>query len=192
MNSIAWLTGAALMMAGHFAVAQGQERFYVGASAGNSDMDQSVTEGLITSGTVDGKDSGTKIFGGYRFGRNLAVELAYVDLGKAGYSGDFLGTPVTGGTVKVSGFNTSLVGLYPATDRLELFAKAGLFVWEAKASDTTGGAPFSDKANGTNLSLGLGANYFFTKNVGARLEWEHFELDPGKASLLSAGIIVRF
>jgi len=132
------------------------------------------------------------VCGGYRFGRNLGLELAFVDLGGAGYSGNFLGTPVTGGKVKVSGFNTSLVGLYPATEKLELFAKAGLFAWEAKASDMTGGVPFSDKASGANLSLGLGANYFFTKSVGARVEWEHFELDPGSAALLSAGIIVKF
>ena len=79
-----------------------------------------------------------------------------------------------------------------SSDKLELFAKAGLFAWEAKASDTTGGVPFSDKINGTGLSLGLGANYFFTKSVGARVEWEHFELDPGSAGLLSAGIIVKF
>jgi len=35
-------------------------------------------------------------------------------------------------------------------------------------------------------------NYYFTKNVGARLESEHFELDPGKASLLSAGLVMKF
>jgi OOP family OmpA-OmpF porin len=191
-KTIAWLCGAALMSSSAVVLAQSQERFYIGASAGKSDMDQSVTEGLITSGTVDGKDSGMKLYGGYRFGRNLAVELAYVDLGKAGYSGDFFGTPVTGGTVKVSGFNTSLVALHPATDKLELFAKAGLYAWEAKANDITGGLPFSGKEDGANLSLGVGMNYYFTKNVGARLEWEHFELDPGKASLLSAGIVVKF
>jgi len=192
MKTILWLCSAVLMSASVIAMAQSQERFYAGASAGNSDIDQSVTEGLITSGTVDGKDSGMKLYGGYRFSRHLALELAYVDLGKAGYSGTFFGTPVTGGTVKVSGFNTSLVGLYPATDKLELFAKAGLYAWEAKASDVTGGVPFSDKANGSNLSLGIGANYYFTKNVGARLEWENFELDPGSAGMISAGIIVKF
>lgn len=190
MKTIAWLCAAALMSAS--VIASAQERLYAGASVGNSDIDQSITEGLITSGAVDGKDTGMKLYGGYRFSRNFALELAYVDLGKAGYSGTFFGSPVTGGTVKVSGFNTSLVGLYPATDKLELFAKAGLYAWEAKANDVTGGVPFSDKADGANLSLGLGANYYFTKNVGARLEWENFELDPGSAGLLSAGIIVKF
>jgi OOP family OmpA-OmpF porin len=192
MKSIAWLTGAALMLASPFALAQGEERFYFGAGAGASDIDRSATEGLITSGTVDGSDSGTKIFGGLRFGQKLALELAYVDLGKLSYSGDFFGTPVTGGEVKVSGFNTSLVALHQTTPKLGLFAKAGLYAWEAKASDVTGGAPFSAKNDGADLSFGVGADYYFTKNVGARLEWEHFELDPGKASLLSAGLVVKF
>ncbi|MDH4324465.1 MAG: outer membrane beta-barrel protein [Betaproteobacteria bacterium] len=192
MKSIAWLTGAALMLAGQYALAQNQERFYLGASAGASDIDDKMTTGLITSGPVDGSDSGTKLFGGYRFGRNLALELAYVDLGKLSYSGDFSGTPVTGGKVKVSGLNTSLVATHQATPKLGLFAKAGLYAWDAKASDVTGGVPFSAKDDGADLSFGVGADYFFTKNVGARVEWEHFELDPGKASLLSAGLVVKF
>lgn len=192
MNAIGWVTGIALAMASYAGTLQAQERFYFGASAGSSDIGSGITEGLFTAGTVDGKDSGTKLYGGYRFGSNLAVELAWVDLGKASYSGDFLGAPVTGGTVKVSGFNSSLVGLYPATEKLGLFAKVGLYAWNAKASDITGGVPFSAKDDGADLSLGIGADYFFTKNVGARLEWEHFALDPGKASLLSGGIIVRF
>lgn len=192
MKSIAWLAGATLVAASPLALAQGDPRFYVGASAGASDIDDKITTGLITSGPVDGSDSGTKLFGGYRFGRSWALELAYVDLGKLAYSGDFSGTPVTGGKVKVSGLNTSLVATHQATPQLGLFAKAGLYAWNAKASDLTGGVPFSAKDDGADLSLGVGADYFFTKNVGARLEWEHFELDPGKASLLSAGMVVKF
>jgi len=192
MKTIAWLAGAALLLVSHAGQLQAQERFYLGASAGASDIDEKITAGLITSGPVDGSDSGMKLFGGYRFGRSLALELAYVDLGKLNYSGDFSGSPVTGGTVKVSGLNTSLVATQQATPKLGLFAKAGLYAWNAKASDLTGGVPFSSKDDGADLSIGVGADYFFTKNVGARVEWEHFELDPGKASLLSAGIVVKF
>ncbi len=192
MKSIAWLTGAALMLAGPFALAQNQERFYVGIGAGASDIDSKATEGLITSGAVDGSDSGLKIYGGYRFSPNFALELAYVDLGKLTYSGDFLGAPVTGGTVKASGFNTSLVGTYRVNPRFDLFGKAGLIAWSAKASDVTGGVPFSAKDDGVDLSLGVGAEYYFSKKVGARLEWEHFATEPGEASLLSAGIVVKF
>ena len=182
--------GAALLCTA--TLAQAQEKFYLGVSAGKSDIDQSIAQGFISSGSVDGKDSGTKLFGGYRFGPNFALELAYVDLGRASYSGDFFGSPVTGGKVKVSGFNTSAVALWPVKPSFELFGKAGAFAWEAKASDLTGGVPFSAKADDVGLSLGFGANYHFSKNVAARLEWEHFDLDPDKASMLSAGILVKF
>lgn len=190
MKTMHWILGAALALGAQAGFAQ--ERFYLGVGAGSSDIDEGVAEGLITSGPVDGGDSGTKIYGGYRFGRNLGLELAWTDLGKASYSGEFFGTPVTNGKVKVSGFNTSLVALFPVTEPLELFAKAGIYAWEAKATDVTGGAPFSGKTDGADLSLGLGANYFFTKTVGARLEWEHFAIDSDDASLLSASVIVRF
>lgn len=193
MNAMQTVAGAVLV-SGCLATTQGhaQEKFYLGASFGQSDIDSSIASALITSGPVDGKDSGSKIFGGYRFGRNFALELAHVDLGKASYSGDFFGTPVTGGKVKVSGFNTSAVGIVPVSDALELFGKAGLYAWEAKASDLTGGVPFAAKTDDVTLSLGFGATYHFTRNVAARLEWEHFDLDPDKASMLSAGIVVKF
>jgi OOP family OmpA-OmpF porin len=193
MNALKTITGMVLVSSSLAAAqAVAEENFYAGASIGSSNIDEGIAAGLITSGPVDGKSNGFKVFGGFRFNPNLAAELALVDLGKASYSGTFFGTPVTGGTVKVSGLNVSAVGLYPVNPGFELFAKAGLFAWDAKASDTTGGVPFSATTDGVNLSLGIGANYYFTKNVGARIEWEHFDLDPDKASMLSAGIVVKF
>jgi len=193
MNALKTIAGV-LLVSGGLAASQAyaQEKFYAGAGVGSSSIDESIAAGLIDSGPVDGKSNGFKVFGGYRFNPNLAVELALVNLGKASYSGTFLGDPVTGGQVKVSGLNASAVALYPVNPGFELFAKAGLFAWNAKASDTTGGVPFSAKDDGASLSLGIGANYYFTKNVGARIEWEHFDLDEAKASMLSAGIVVKF
>ncbi len=52
--------------------------------------------------------------------------------------------------------------------------------------------PFSAKAEDVTLSLGVGANYYVTRNVAVRIEWEHFDLDPDKASMLSAGLVVKF
>ena len=193
MNALKIISAAVLVSTSLAAAhAYAQEKFYAGGSIGSSNIDESIAAGLITSGPVDGKSNGFKAFGGYRLHPNFALELALVDLGKASYSGTFFGTPVTGGEVKVSGLNASAVALHPVNPGFELFAKAGLFAWDAKASDTTGGVPFSATNDGVNLSLGFGANYYFTKNVGARIEWEHFDLDPDKASMLSAGIVVKF
>jgi OOP family OmpA-OmpF porin len=132
-----------------------------------------------------------KFFGGYQFNQNLAVELAYVDLGKAKYSGTFGGLLVTGGSVKTSGFNASVVGVLPLNPSFSLFAKAGLFAWEAKARDVTGGAPFSGKDDGADLSLGFGGAYNLTRNFSLRAEWEQFEA-VDNISLLSVGVVYKF
>ena len=184
--ALAALTAASLLAS----AAQAQP--YLGLSLGQSKLDESITEGLITSGTVDSKDTAFKLFGGYQFHRHVAIELAYVNLGEASYSGDFLGTPVTGGSVKASGFNVAGVGILPLTEEFSLFAKLGLFAWEAKASDTTGGVPFSATADGADVSFGLGASYAFTRQFSVRAEWERFKLESADADLISVGVLYRF
>jgi len=181
--------GLGAMLAISQASAQG---YYIGGSVGESDADEgNAIPALITSGPVDGKDSGMKFFGGYQFSQNLGVELAYVDLGKANYSGTFFGAPVTGGRVKTSGFNASVVGVLPLNPSFSLFAKAGMFAWDAKARDVTGGLPFSGSDDGADLSFGFGGAYNLTKNFSLRAEWEQFEA-VDKISLLSVGVAYRF
>lgn len=177
--------------------APAQSGFYIGASAGNNSFENDITTGLITSGTVDTRSSGFKLFGGYQFGEHFGVELSYVDLGSAGYSGSYYGVPVTGGTVEVWGLNMSVVGTLPLNSTFALFGKVGLFAWEAKAKDTTGGVAFSDVVNGGDFSLGAGLSVRFTKNLSARVEWERFGLtgydfDLGNADMLSVGVVYKF
>ena len=178
-----------LAIAGALAASQASAQAYLGGSIGQSDVDDEITNGLITSGSVDGKDTAFKIFGGYMFNRNFGVEGAYVDLGEVSYSGSFGGAPVTGGKVEINGFNVSAVGAFPVNEQFSVFGKIGLFIWDADASDTTGGMPFSASADGTDVSFGVGVNYSFTRNLGVRAEWERFKTDDGDATLLSAGVV---
>lgn len=193
MHTTKWvavaLAGVATTLAAPFASAQ---QFYLGASVGSSDADDAnAIPALITSGTVDGSDSGTKIFGGYQFTQNFAVELAYVDLGKLGYSGMFGPLAVTNGSVKTSGFAVSAVGMLPLNQSFSLFGKAGIYSWEAKARDITGGAPFAATEDGSDLFVGLGAAYDVTRNFSVRAEWELYEA-VDRISLLSIGVAVKF
>ena len=167
---------------------------FVGASAGRSDIDDGITRGLITSGTTNGEDTGFKVFAGYRFHRNLGVELAYVDLGEARYEGTFSSATITGGTLKVTGFNVAALGSLPLGESFAVFAKIGLFIWSAEAKDVnvTAGAPFSAKSDGRNASFGIGASYAITRNFALRAEAERFTIDRDSASLLSAGLVLEF
>ncbi|MGH8692495.1 MAG: outer membrane beta-barrel protein [Burkholderiales bacterium] len=191
------VTGSALALSAVLAATQASAQAFVGGSIGQSDIENSIaTSGpngpLITSGTVDGKDTAFKVFGGYMFNQHFGVEGAYVNLGEASYSGTFFGLPVTGGTVEVTGLNVAALGSYPVTPEFSVFGKIGLFVWESNASDTTGGLPFSNTADGTDLSFGIGVGYSFTRNLGVRAEWERFKLDNVDADLLSIGLVYKF
>lgn len=180
--------GLGVLLAASQASAQG----YIGASFGSTDADEgNAIPDLLTSGTVDGKDSGFKLFGGYQLNRNFALELAYVDLGKLTYSGQFVGLPVTGGKLETTGFNMSAVGILPLNPSVSLFGKVGLFSWQAKARDTTGGVPFSGKEDDADISFGFGGAYHLNKNFSVLAEWEQFEAID-KISLLSIGVGYRF
>src|SRR5512145_941088 len=182
------VVASALAMSSLLTATHASAQAFVGASVGQSDIDEDITAGLITSGSTDSKDTAFKLFGGYMFNRYFGVEGAYVDLGEASYSGDFFGSPVTGGKVETSGFSVSALGSYPVTEQFSIFGKIGVFFWEAEANDTTGGIPFSDKIDGTDVSFGVGVNYNFTQNLGVRAEWERFTMDEFDGDLISIGI----
>ncbi len=186
------VVASALALSGLLAATQASAQAFVGASIGQSDVDEDITAGLITSGSVDSKDNAFKVFGGYMFNRHFGVEGAYVDLGEVSYSGSFGSAAVNGGKVETTGFNVAALGSYPVTEAFSVFGKIGLFIWEAEASDTTGGVPFSEKTDGTDISFGLGLNYQFTRNLGVRAEWERFKLDEADADLISVGIVWKF
>jgi OOP family OmpA-OmpF porin len=186
------LAVCALALSGALTASQASAQFFIGGSVGQSDMDDEITNGLITSGTVDGKDSAWKIFGGYMFNRHFGVEAAYVNLGEVSYSGAFGVLPVTGGKVELTAFNVSALGALPINEQFSLFGKIGFLGWEAEASDTTGGVPFSAKDDGTDISFGVGVMFNFTPNFGVRAEYEFFQTDIGDADLISVGAVWRF
>lgn len=194
-TTIAALTAVASLAASQAAFAQAMPEagFFAGVSIGQSDIGNEVAvPGLITSGTVDGKDTAYKLFGGYMFNRNFGGELSYVRLGDVSYSGTFGGAPVTGGKVETSGFNVSAIGAFPVNPAFSVFGKIGFFMWDAEASDVTGGVPFSAKTDGTDLTFGIGASYSFTRNLGVRAEWERLKFEDADADVMSVGLVYRF
>lgn len=184
---------ACLALSGVLAASQAAAQGFLGASIGQSDIDPSITRGLIDSGTVDGKDTGWKVFGGAMVSPYFGLEFAYVDLGKMAYDGTFRGIPVTDGRLEVTGLNFAFLGSYPVTRQLSVFGKLGLFLSEAKFGDTIGGLPSSGSEEMTDISFGLGAGFDFTRNFGLRAEWERFNLEDGdSADLFSVGLVLRF
>ena len=121
-------------------------------------------------------DTGFKIYGGYQFSKNWAVEAEYVNFGQYKET-----EPAAHSIVKASGFGVSAVGTLPLSDQFALFGKLGVL---AKSTDTndynaTGNSVYSQSKITAAALLGLGAEYRFTQNLALRAEYEY----AGKTSV---------
>jgi OmpA-OmpF porin, OOP family len=159
---------------------------YIGASAGRSNWDADC------AGTTSCNNSGTsaKVFGGYDFSPNFAVEGALVSLGtaKATVSGLNL-------ELKASGFEIAAVGKAPLSPNFALFGKLGLSMMNSDAS-VTGAATGSQSESGAGLMAGLGLSYAFTKNAALRGEFETRKVKvpggEGNVSNFTVGVQFNF
>lgn len=185
------LIGAAIAAATLLGATAAQAQPYVGVSAGQSDYKVDCTG----ASSCDNQDAGYKLFGGWMFTPNFGVEGALFDLGKARGATDL---PIFGPLdVQTRARGISLVGVAALpVDDFALFAKAGVAYTRAelKASGAFGG---TETESTFNPVYGVGASYAFTRNIGARIEWERFRIEyPGSqkddADLISAGITYRF
>ncbi len=167
------VTAAALVLAGATA-ARAQEGPYVGGSIAKPSWADSVNG-------IDGHNRGTgfKVYGGWGFTPNFAVEAGAAELGKQ-----------SDGTneAKARGVYVDGVGRLPLTSDWSLLGRVGLA--HMKTVTTLG----SD--SGTALKAGLGAQYNFTKTVALRGEWERYRLsafgEHPQADQFSLGVNVGF
>lgn len=108
-----------------------------------------------------------KVFGGYAFNENVAVEVSYADFGSAKASSSRYDEKL-----KSSAFGVRAVGSYPLNKDFSLFAAAGLNL--AKSKYSASGIYGSDSANDTSTapSLAIGLDYTLTQSLKLRGEIE--------------------
>lgn len=160
---------------------------YVGASVG-----QTTTDSCIT-GTCDDTDTAWKIYGGMEMNEYISMEVGYADLGTVDYS-----APT--GSRETHGMIIQLVGTYALNPSFTLIGRGGMNILNTEVNGAIAGPPVNNAGDtDVSWSLGLGAQYNFTKSVGLRMEWErYFEVgDPdstGEADidLITAGVVFKF
>jgi len=207
--------------------AQAEESYYLGVGGGRSHFRNpgecsDVGSTFLNPGfscNLDDTGNAWKVFAGYQFSKYGASEVGYLDLGKASLSASgtanaftnslnplvATGTPTSiGGDFKATGWNVSLVGTLPVTEKFGLLGRIGALWWKARldplvSASGVGIAGASQSATGTKPTFGVGLKYDFAGNVGLRAEWERFK-DVGKPDttgqtdfdLWSASILYRF
>ncbi len=148
-----------------------------------------------TDCNVDATDNAWKAYVGYQFNSYFALEGAYVDLGSldgdfsTGYSARGAGITARA-NVAGSVTGVELVGILsaPLGDVFSLYAKAGVFVWQAdiegaaRAEGHIGGYRVGqvdlvdESDNGADLTWGGGARANIGRNLRLRADYAKYEV----------------
>lgn len=184
--------------------------WYMGGNIGQStaDIDNNrITENLLDGGFSeimidnDDRDTGYKLFGGYQFNRNFALEGGYFDLGEFSYSATTMPLGTLDGNMKLRGINLDLVGFIPFSEKFSAFGRVGVNYAEAKDRFSGTGAvnvlsPRAEERD-TNVKIGAGVQYAFTDALAMRVEAERYRINDavgnkGDIDLMSVGLVYRF
>jgi OOP family OmpA-OmpF porin len=183
---------------------------YGGVNVGRSRAtidDERIRASLVQNGFAvnsladDNRSTGFKIFGGYQFNKNFALEGGVFSLGKFGYQATTTPAGTLAGEAKVRGLNLDLVGTLPLTGRFSVFGRAGLTYAEARDTFRSTGLVVVSNPNpserAANWKAGLGLQYAFTPALSLRAEVERYRINDavgnkGDIDMASIGLVYRF
>jgi OOP family OmpA-OmpF porin len=173
-------------------VASAEGNWYFGGSVGQSSVDLKNVDRDVASllrddygatgvhSSSDDTDTSYKLFAGYKFNKNFAVEGGYADFGRfKANAGGVIGTPVNI-DAKVTSYAVFVdaVGILPLNDSFSVLGKVGAAYThtKTKVSGSWGGFAdsSSDSSNEVVPKLGLGAEYNVTKSIALRAEYEYY------------------
>lgn len=168
---------------------------YIGTSVGSAKADDFCKGFFI--GSCDDTDTGWKLFGGFQYTPNWGVEVYYVDFGEFKANATFEGMSFTE-NAEANAFGISAIGTLPINDQFDVFAKVGISRWELDLDFTDEGIPSSVDDDGSNITFGIGASYFFNRLFAIRVEWElskigdHHTTGEDDVGLVSIGAVLYF
>ncbi len=191
------------------ALAQDTSHYYGGVSVGQSKTEidaNGVTSGLLpgvsaASSSTDEKDTAYKLFGGYQFNRNLAIEGGYFNLGNNSFNAVTSPAGTLAGETKAQGLNLDLVGTLPLTERLSALARIGAHhIWSKSTISGSGAAAAvagSSKRDDSGYKVGLGLQYELNPAMWIRGELERYRVEAAvgqraNVDLLSVSLVFPF
>ena len=147
---------------------------YFGVSAGQaSASDYCSDTGGLTVTSCDDSDTSFRIFGGARITPNVGIEAAYVNLGT--YTGSVSGFgPAVRVETELTGFTVQGVGMVPFGNEFSLMGRVGMIFWDLNVTPSVPGASASVGDDGTDIALGVGAQYKFARNFGLRADVDFY------------------
>jgi OmpA-OmpF porin, OOP family len=160
---------------------------YVDLSAGQTDYRLGNGTGLFAN---DNRSTAYTLSGGAYFTNNLGVELGYTDFGRISRGG---------GTTRADGLSLRVVGKMPVGQSFNLLGKIGTTYGRTEVSSVPGSGIPAGSDSGFGLSAGLGAEFVFTPNWSALLQYDIHDLrfaggvnDRDRLAVVSVGLRYSF
>ncbi len=181
-----WAAVAALSLS-TAASAQG----YLGASIGQTHLNADCSGTL----TCDTSDTGFKAFGGYKFHPNMALELNYLNFGKAKASALVGGTTVNA-EIKTTGIGAGVAFMGEFAPSWLGTARVGVARVKTEITGSMSGLFASDSESSTQAYFGLGVGYAMTKNVSLDLSADfsrsHYAGESSNVRMVGLGLTASF
>jgi len=147
---------------------------YIGLGLGEATVDIETADfGPGVSTSVDDSDTSFKLFGGYSFNPNFALEGGYVDFGEGGarYTD---GIDSITEEYEANALYVAAIGIIPM-NQFHVYGKAGIARWDLDASvNSTVGLSGSASETGTDLMYGIGVGFDVTPRITLRGEVERY------------------
>ena len=183
--------------------------WYGGAGAGEAQVDMDTSQLAralqgsgygISSNAVDDKSFAGKLYGGFQFNENFALEGSYFDLSDPHFRATLQPAAMLRGEVKIRGLGLDLVGTVPLNASWSAFARAGInnARLEQNFTHSIAGTGLADQTErGTHEKVGAGLQYAINEAFFVRGEVEYYRLDDNKvtddsATLWTLGVVYHF
>ncbi|MDH4071937.1 MAG: porin family protein [Gammaproteobacteria bacterium] len=157
--------------------------FYLGGSIGDATLDEDF-DGL----NVDDSSTAYRIVAGWSFNRHFSLEGGYNDFGDFEQTFDDGTGPMTA-KLSADGFILGLAGRLPASERIALTGRAGMFFWDGNAeiNDVTQATP-----EDSNLYVGIGLSFSVSDKLELTGDWTRYELESAASDVYSVGLQYHF
>ena len=178
----------------------------VGPSRARVDQ-QRITAGLLGAGLAttnfdsDNNGSAYKLFGGYQFHPNFALEGGYFNLGSFGFTATTAPPGTLNGRMWVQGLNLDLVGSMPLSERWSATARVGAQYARThdrfRRTGVVGVQNPTPSVGDTNYKLGIGLQYAVNPSMQVRLDAERYRINDaignrGDINLVSVSLVYLF
>ena len=135
-------------------------------------------------------DTSLTIAGLKQIDENIAVEIAYNDLGSISASDGIDSASIDASTIDVT-----IIAFNPLSDKTNLFGKIGFARWEVDGRynlPSFGYGSASGKINGTDLTFGAGLETKLENGISANIQFQRYDISLSGVSLdvdkLSVGL----